>query len=340
MANRKSKFIIYLLAVAIILLVLNIALEIFKKPKRISSKVSELSAKQIEFVFANVLDDYGVEANWVTKKKFKSPDEDSIKYQFFVKIPTDMPIPHIIKDINKVIANDITGFVSDEKKIFGETEIRIYSNEILKLKATLTPDKQIIRKRNELAFIISDAFTLNEKMFSNFLNVNNPLACTVVPGGDFVAKADSLRNFTKDYVVLMDDEITDPKMKLKSEYQKEILRSSVSKIVSSFKNAAAFIVDERSSLFKSSIYNFIKDDFKRNGIILHPRSEFVELNSEEDSDLFSKFKFYSEDTLGVHQKIFITSFVNFEKLQSSIDRYKKKGNKVIPLSKSFLIQKR
>ena len=338
MTNQKQKFITYLIATAVILLIVNITIELLKKPKK-EIVVHELSVSQIETVFFTVLDDYGIETKWITRKKYKSADYDSVKKEYIVKIPADMPVPLIIKNINKVIEKDITGFVSEEKKIFGTTEIRIYTNEVMKLKATLIPDKDIIRKRNELSFVIRDAFDLRENNFNNFLSIHHPLSCTVVPGHDLIIKADSLKDYTKEYAIFLNNDISDPKMKLKSDYQKELLRGSMQNIVSSFRDAKAYLIDENSTLYRSAIYNYVRDDFKRQNIYLHPRSELIELDTQENSELISKFKFYCEDTTGVHQKIFFSSFDNFLKIQNEIEKIKKKGNKIIPLSKTFLAGK-
>lgn len=338
MANHKQNFIKYLLVIAIILLVAEITLDRLKKPKEVTI-VNELSVHQIETVFFKVLDEYGIELKWITKKKVKHAVDDSTTTQYNVAIPADVPVPLIIRDINKVIQKDITGFVSEEKKIFGSTEIRIYTNEILKLKATLTPDKKIIRTRNDLSFIISDAFDLSESDYNIFLSVSHPLSCAVVPDENVITKADTLKNYRKEYAVVLDDRISDSKMKLKQEYQKGILRGSISNIINSFNDTRFYIVDEKSSLFKSPIYNFVRDDFKRKGITLFTSSQLIDLSANEDSELFSKFRFYCNDTTSGHQKLFISSFENYQKILPKLELIRKRGNKIIPLSKSFLAQK-
>lgn len=339
MTTPKQKFIRYLLVLAIVLLIAEITIERFQKPKKIAI-VNELSVRQIETVFFKVLDEYGIDLKWISKKKVKHAEDDSTLTQYFVKIPSDVPIPLVIRDINKVIQKDITAFVSEEKKIFGSTEIRIYTNEILKLRAVLTPDKNIIRRRNNLSFIISDALDLSKENFNKFLSIPQPLACTIVPDENAVIKADTLKNYRKEYAVLLDDRIRDSKMKLKQEYQKELLHGSIKNIITSFKDSHFYFVDGNSSLFKSSIYNYVRDDFKRQGITLFSYSEFIELDAEEDPELFSKFRFYGNDTTGIDEKLFLVSFENYQKILPELEGLKKKGNKIIPLSKTFLVQKR
>ncbi len=320
------------------MLIIQIAIDRSQKPQKVST-LTELSVVQIEKVFFKVLDEYGIDPKWISSKKVKAAEDDSTHFQYFIKIPSDVPVPLIIRDINKLIQKDITGFVSEEKKIFGPTEVRIYTNEILKLKATLTPDKNIIQIRNDFSFIISDALDLSEANFNKFLSISHPLACLVVPDGSSITKADSLKKYRKEYIVLLDDQISDSKMRLKQEYQKEILRGSIKNIVNSFKESHHYIVDVNSVLFNSPIYNFVLDDLNRRGIALLASSRIIDLYAKEDSELFSKFRFYSNDTTGSHQKFFLISFENYQKLVPELEGLRKKGNKIVPFSKSFIAKK-
>jgi len=289
----------------------------------------------IENTFFKVLDEYGIEPGWISRKKVKPAEDDSVKTLYTVKIPADIPVPLVIRDINKIIEKEITGFVSEEKKIFGSTELRIYTNEILKLKAVLLPDKNLVRSRNRLAFIISDALDLGGG-FAEFLSIAQPLSCLVVPDKSLTGQVDTLKNYWKEYVILLNDDISDSKMKMKQEFQNELLRGSIKNIISSFKDAKIFSVDEKSALFNSPIYNFVRDDFKKHGIVLRPLSEFIRLEAAEDPELFSKFRFHINDTTGMRDKIFICSFENFQKILPALDKYKKRGHKIIPPSRSFL----
>ncbi len=338
MASTKKKLITYLLFTALALLLINIAVDLFT-PKSKKPVARELSRTEIENTFWKVLDDYGINATWVKTKKFCEQHEDSIKVQFFVTLPAEVPIPLIIKDINNVIEKDITGFVSKEMQIFGTTEIRIYTNEMLKLKATLTPDPKLVRDRNEFSFIISDAFTVGDKRFNDFLNSTYPVAGAVVPDQDEILKADSLQRFSKEYVLLLNDEIDDSKMKLVQEYQKELLRSSIRNTLSAFPKAKFIAVEERSKLFNSPIYNFVRDEFNKRRFTTFPLGEFIRLDTDDEQELVSKFKFYSEDTTSSRGKVFYLTLDNFSKIYPLISRYKKQGSKIVPVSKSYLNKK-
>jgi len=337
-AGTKKNLIKYLLLFALLLLIVNVVLDLLK-PKITKPDAKELTRAQIENTFWKVLDEYGIDAVWVKKKKYKQADEDSINAQFFVTLPADVPIPYIIRDINNVIEKDITGFVSKEIQIFGTTEIRVYTNELLKLKATLTPDSKLTRQKNEYSFVISDGFDLNDQQFSSFLNFNYPLATVVVPDPDAILKADSLQHFSKEFILLLNDDIDESKMKLVQEYQKELLRSSIRNILASFGKAKFVAVEEKGVLFNSPIYNFVRDEFKKRKFTVFPLSEFIRLETDDEQELISKFKFYSEDTTASRQKVFYLPFDSFGKILPYLAKYKKRGSKIVPVSKSYLSTK-
>ncbi len=348
--QKKQKITKYLIATSILLLIVNVALDFFTKQKRVENYEKEFTCRQLDSIFYNVLNDFGIEPEWISSVKFKIIDEDSIEKKIVVKLPADLPIPLIIRDFHKKIENDITSFVSEEKKFFGTTEIRIYSNEYLKQVIQLIPDNQIIRKRNELCFIISDAIDLNEKDFNSFLSIPYPFSAAVVPDEDIIMKANELKNYSKEFIALLNDDVTDMPFKLNPKSHKYILKNSVKNIASSFSNAQLFVIDESSELYRSTTFNFIRDEFKKRKINLINLSEFIYLNSDDENELISKFRFHAEDKSGsdkinsnekshlLNQKIFYLSYENFLKIKNEFDRMRKKGNKIIPVSTTYLVK--
>ncbi len=334
MTTFKKIIIKYLLAFAILLLLINISIDVFKKKEIVPSTSSELSVIYLENSFWQVLDNYGINANWVKKKKNKIEDEDSITAKYLVSIPSDIPIPLVVKELYNSFPNGSVKFNTQEKKMFGETELNIISGNNLKLKAILTPVTELKRNKSDLSFIISDALNLSQGNYSRWLNVNFPLSCSVVPDPDMMPKCDSLAKYYKEYTVLLNDDISYSKMKFVPEYSKTLLKGSVSRVLSSFPKRKAVLVDEKAGLYNSAIYNFVRDEFARNNQKLVRLNQIIRLEMNDELELTSRFNFYCNDTTSVKNKIFFTTFDNFEKLLPLIDKYKKKGSKIISVSKS------
>ncbi len=333
---HKKKFTKYLFLFTILLLIINLAVDLIKRPKK-NENVNELTINQVDSVFKFVLDEYGIDSAWITTKKLRIADEDSISKQYVVMLPSDLPIPLIIRDINNIIQKDITGFVSEEKKIFGTTELRLYTNELLKLQATLVTDPNAVRNTNNFAFIISDAFDLSDTDYNKFLELPYTLSAAVVPGQAAVVKADSLEKYSKEFVVLINDDLTENKFRLRVDYQKELLKRSVNSITTGLQKGAVFTIDEKSKLFNSTVYNYVRDEFKRKGKIIVPLSQFIYLDSGDNNELISKFRFHRDDKTESKQKIFYTSFDGFNVLRNELEKARKKGSRVIPLSTTAFV---
>jgi hypothetical protein len=163
------------------------------------------------------------------------------------------------------------------------------------------------------------------------------LTCLVVPSFKDIAKADSLKQYLKGYVILLNDDLSESKMKLAPDFQKEMLKASINTISSSFGGASGYIVDEKSVLFRSSIYSFVQNEFKKMKISLIPKSEFIILNPDDENELHSRFRIYCEDVSNA--KIFYITYNNFLKILPDLESYSKKGNKVTALSKTYLNKK-
>lgn len=329
MTNPKTKLIINLFIISTVLLIVNLLVDKFTTPSESEKISSEISRAKIENVFYSVLDDYGINAFWITTKKNKSSLEDSIQNVFEVKIPTDVPIPMIIKDIKKVIVNDITAFVCNEKKIFGLTEIKIYTNEILKLHAVFMPDESLNRDKNKIAFIISDAFKLGASDYQKFLASHYPLSAMVVPNAENRIKADTLKNYYKEYCVILDDDNDEKQFRLETGHQPELLKRSVSSILSQFNKAKLITVDNESKLYNSAIYNFVEKQFQIGNRELLSTKKLIDLRNDQESELISRFLFFSSDTSGTREKIILTGFENFIKLEPEVNKFRKKGGKII-----------
>ncbi|MDQ7817117.1 MAG: hypothetical protein RDU14_08855 [Melioribacteraceae bacterium] len=333
--SLKKKFVKYLFGLTILLMIINVIIEFAVKPdKPENSGLNELTTYQIDSVFIDVLGQYGIESKWISTKPIKVKDEDSIKKQFTVKLPADLPIPLIIRDVNKSIANDITGFVSQEKKIFGNTEIRVYTNELLKLQAILIPDPQTIRERNNLTFIFSDISDLGQSDFNQFLSLSYKLCAAMVPNEATSVQADSLKKYSKEFVVLLNDNLTDKKYKLETRDQKALIRNSIGNIIRDFREAKLFVIDERGKLYNSVIYNYVRDEFKKRNRELVPLSEFILLEAVNENELVSKFKFHSMDGSGSNQKTFLLAYNSFVKIRPELELFKKKGHRILPISQA------
>ncbi len=327
--NHKLTY--YLIGTAVVLLIINLSVDLFfnKQDDGSSHIVGEFEVRVIDSVFNAILANHGIDKNWVSKKKIKVNNEDSIRYKIIVHLPEDLPIPLILRDLESAIENDITSFVSEEKKIFGETELRVYSNEKLKLLADLIPDPELKREQNNLAFIFYDVETDNTE-FTDILNMPYRFAVGLIPSEESKIAADTIDKYDKDYVVLMNDEISSD-YRIKTRSHKKVIDNAIDKITIDFPHALFFMIDKNSELYNSPVFNYVEGKFNKEGIALKVISDFILLDDEDKDELLSRFKYYCEDKTGDKTKIFLITPENFKIIKHEFDKYRKKGYKIVPV---------
>jgi DNA-directed RNA polymerase beta subunit len=320
----------YLIGIAVALLIVNLSVDLFSNnnDNEKDNAVGEYSVRAIDSVFSAVLENHGIEESWVSKKKLKISGEDSVRYKIIVRLPEDLPIPLILRDLEYAIENDITSFVSEEKKIFGETELRVYSNEKLKLLADIVPDSKLKREQNNLAFIFYE-LEPGDSEFTEILNMPYRFAVGFIPSEESKSAADSIKKYDKDYVVILNDDISSD-YRIKTRSHKKVIDNAINKIVTDFSKSIFYLIDEKSELYNSPVYNYVEERFKKRGVKLKRISDFILLDDEDKNELLSRFKYYCEDKSGARTKIFLITSDNFRVIKSEFDKYRKKGYRIVP----------
>jgi hypothetical protein len=333
----KKKVIGVLLTGTVLLLLVNVIMEFLnKKPEE--EIVKGKTVNQLDSIFVSTLHDFGIEDDWITKRNINSKDNDSLNYNFRVKIPSSVSIPVILSRLNKDIDDPFIKITSAERKNFGSTDIQIYSNKVLKLYGSLILDDKIKRERSAISFIVDRTQVMDSTELKRILRMPFPLAVIFIPSPESKSNLSIVKEYEKDFIVQIDDGIEGPKFELKPDFEKGRLRSAVRAIISAYKNAALFVVNTNSDLFKSPVYNFISDEFKRYEKSLKLKRNIAELKGSSYDELKSRFKFYCENKEEEPNRILIIDANDFISLRDEIEKYRLKGNKFLLVSKMLQIK--
>lgn len=321
MKNLKTIYILFAICFSLILVI--IAIDIFKEDDLISK--NQIQKSEIEKVVLKKLDEYGIKENWIDKVYFSNPDFDSLDCVFKVKVPEDIIIPIFLNDLNKEFYKRNVKIISEERK--NTTTLKIYSNNILKFQSILTYDKSISRIKNIIAFIVYGIDNLSESERDILLNVAFPVSFVLVPSVFSETIVPQIKLADKEYLIIINDDIKDGKYSLASDYEPEMLRKSINNIKQTFRGSTGFLIDEKSNLYNSSFYNFLRDEFKKVDIMLKSRKNYITLPSDNKDEMISIFKFHAYNSDG--KKIFYLSTDDLNILLEEIEKYKKKGNVIV-----------
>jgi hypothetical protein len=325
--KSQQKIILASFLVALLLLLANV---LVKKFVGESDGNIQLLQKDIEFRLLNSLQSFGIKDEWIKKKEVQSP-ESKAKYPFlYLSVPYDLTIPEILLDITNEFRNDSLKIECEEKVSGGKTLLSIYENNRIIIRSEFTYSKKISRNGRTAAFLIDDVLPDNPE---DSALIESPELFTALlnPSEENLKILKFLKEESKDYSVLIGDDIKDPVYKLKASYSRQRILNVVKALSSDYSGASFFVVDDNSEFYKSTQYDFFEKEMEKRKIKFYKISDFTDLRENEDLIAgFNKELDYPDESRTI---IYLMSKDEFIFLKPEILLNKKKGMKIINISR-------
>jgi hypothetical protein len=315
-----------LFVAAIFFIVANIAADYFIEKD--DKPLPQLSADQINLNFLSSLKNLGIKESWVKSKTAnRNKKNDSLKYNYKVEIPADLPIAVVLSEINEMFDSELITVSVDETGINGKTNLEMSSGRKLKLIAQFYYNSEIIREKKTGAVILTNIFSLTAEELTTLLTTPEQFAALITPDKEANNTIKKLKGKGKEYIIFLDDNITDLEFKLKGNFNKTRTSEVLKNIAGKFKNASFIMVDEESDLYNSSIFNFIKDEITGRKIMLLKKAEavFLQGSSEDINETFLTFMHGENE----EPRLFLIDAENYFIIQQAIVKLRKIGYKFI-----------
>jgi len=323
-AKRKAVYI--LISVAILLLISNLFLNKLLPKANLEHEELALSGLEINNHFLKAVNNFGLEEDWITVGKLTNKP-DSLFLSYKVKLPPDLPIPVFISEIKTEFSSDSVEIKSIEKKMGGRTKLEIYSGSFLKLISDIDYDKKLVRKRGSVGFLIEDISFDDEEDLLLF-DVPESFAVLLIPSKENKKHSKFIFDKSKEFALLLDDEIDDLEYKLSEGYSNNRILNSVKAIIGTFSKAIFFVIDDKSELFRSQVFPVISAELEKRNIKLVLKSELYQLENNEETDLYNSFdrmfKQMAEEKLTI-----LCNSNDYNLLLPEIARFRKVGFKFI-----------
>jgi hypothetical protein len=320
----KKNLIYFLVAFTVVLLTANIIME--SSYNVVTEKeFPKISQKEIENKFIKVLDGFGIDSSWIKRTYVNKPLSDSLNYVWNVLLPKDVIIASVIKELNKTLITKHVQLESVEKKNYGNTILKIYSDNILKLYAKLNYSKKIKRTGSRYSFLVKTNFEDDDILMEILKNNGFPFAFLVTPSKEIKERLKEINN----YAILIDNSIINTEYSLSEDYGKQHLINNVYSIVLDFGKDKLYLIDRFSEIYNSKIFNMLEAEFKKRGIKLHPIQKISKLKGENKNQLISLFRFYTKSLKGKEAKTFVIEFDDFITLLPEIEKQIRRGDKVV-----------
>lgn len=277
----KINIIQILLLIVVVLLAINIIVEKYLIDENTPAE-KIISSLDINKRFLNALYNYNLDLSFILKQNPPSGHNDSLKYFYNVNIPADLPISLLIREIENQFDTNEAVISAIDIKSDASVEMNIASGKVIKLKAKLNSNKEIKRQSDSIAFLITGIEDLNTKNLNELLMMPEHFGCILIPSKQAQEISKLLNDNQKQIVILLNDDIKELDFRLNSSYSDDRIRNSLKSINEKFVDAAFFIVDANSDIYKSHYYEAIKNWFDKKGLIAENTLNKLIFSSTED----------------------------------------------------------
>lgn len=320
--NKKSVLPI-LFGAAIVLLISNLVLNIVENENTLISNKTNLSSEKIDSLFRLSLNSFGLHDDWIKKRK-----SSKVEYLYKVKVPNDLSIPVLLAEINSNFWKSGATIISQEKIFSGRTILEIKLEDEIELRADFDYDKNIFRSTVTAAFILEN-FELSSIEDSLLLEIPEPFSPLLIPSTKNFILSKFIVDKQKTYSILLNDNISELKYKLKGSYSENRLMGSLFSIINDFSNATYFFIDDQSDLFNSSVFSYLKKELVKRKIKIVKLSNIQRLNFSDKKVLISSFDNFMKNTEEGKSIAFLISVENYRNLIPEIKRYRKVGYRFV-----------
>lgn len=328
--NKKKKIIYILFFLSFLLLVADIVVKKTFSQKKVIVKESYYPG-EINALFLNCLEEYGIKPEWIKEKKLSDKTNDSTFSRYIVTTPNDLSIVEVLISLNDLFYYDGVVINSKELKMGKDSELRLFLNDKKILEAYFKFDPKLSRNGIDFSVIVDNIEELTESEVTELLDTPSNIAFSVVPGQNGELLADEINKHGKDYIIELNDDIEDEEYVINEDQHPEKILKSLSRIFTSFSRTNFILIENTSDLYNSQNFAFIKRNIP-SVYLLKKKSELINLGEREPEELKSMFRFFCEKP-DSSKRVFVFDVKQFDVVKNEIQKMRKKGNRIISPSK-------
>jgi hypothetical protein len=323
----RKNLLISLFILAIILIAASI---IFKANlAAVVSDEDSIDRNEISERFKKILDEFDIENKFIRENKVKDKYSRQEFSNIKVQVPKDLSIPEILEDVFQSFKKDSLIIHSIEKVKGGKSTLSLKMGHSILLQAEFDYSKDYSRNNGYIAFILNDVDPASEST-SALIESPEKLNSLIRPEIKHLQHLEFISKSGQQFSVLIDDDITEQKYRLGPNFSEQRIVTVIKTLVSDFQKAVCFIIDDNSNFYNSPNYEILKRELSKRNIKLVRKSEFVNLVNDEK--FLDSFNDQMKALASGGSIIFLVSEDAFVSLNSEINKYKKKGYRVITSS--------
>ncbi len=284
----------------------------------------------VDSVFASALKEFSVPDTSLKQARTK---KSLIPHKFTVTLTGDLPVPLILHDLQTRLAGYGIEVVAHEAKINGDTDIELISNDDqILFHVDVTINKTAIRSNSKVSVIIQglDEASLSTK--KKFCADIEETAFIILPSKENRQIVSLLRSGDNECIIELSDQIPDQEYKLLDEFSSKRLQQSLGAINSDIPGIFAFYVNTQSKFFHSPKFQVVKSALKDKKVMTDRGLFNVPYQNDDRvfQEAVANILFRHQDNQ--RTIILVVDYRNYPLLFPYLDKFIKKGGKVVKLT--------
>ena len=159
------------------------------------------SVRTLEDDVRKTLDGYGVPESWIKARVISLPDADSIRDEWSIMIPADIPVASITNDLNR-LAETYEGkaFAVANAKT-SQVSVHIRFRGVVRYSLLFNPTAGIKRREGRIVLLVDGLDDAPDAEIEAFLDSKDPVGCILIPSRDAVPLYERIRVKKKEIVL-------------------------------------------------------------------------------------------------------------------------------------------
>ena len=325
--NFRSKLLLLLFVLAIILLTSNILL---KHDTKLSSPDEQhLDVNDIKQRFRNILYDFSIDDNLIKEKKIKDNSTGRKISVIKVLVPGDLTIPEILQDIYQTFTKDSLRLHCEEIVKDGKSALTIKKDRSTLLKAEFNYVKNVLRNKGSFAFIVEDIDPKNSAD-NELIESSAKFNLLLRPESKLIPYLDKIKKNGKQFSILIDDDIGEQKYRLAASFSEKRVITVAQTLLKDFSDAECFIIDNKSDFYRSNNRLVLERELNKRNFKVFIYSDFINFSANENAT--QSFNDEIENLNNYKEKIILIDKTIYQLIIPEIQKIKKKGFRVVDSS--------
>ena len=159
------------------------------------------SVRALEDEVRKILDGYGIADGWVKLRIVSLPGADSVRDEWSVMVPADVPVASITNDLNR-LAEQYDGKASSvENAKTGQVSVHIRFREVVRYSLVFTPTAGIKRREGRVVVLVDGLADAPDAEVDAFIDSKDPVGAILIPARDIFPLYERIRVKKKDIVL-------------------------------------------------------------------------------------------------------------------------------------------